>query len=154
MKLYTVKDDYIKYLREFDNNVPYNKEGRRPYVGIVLKVNEMNYFAPLSSPKVKHLEMKDNPTLTKISGGDLGVINFNNMIPIATKELKIFTVHDLKNRNLIDKQIRWIKSNKKNICHKAKKLYDLYSYKKLKNNHFKICNNFKLLEEKCKKWGK
>ena len=51
LTLYYIDSDYINYLREFDNRVPYNKNARRPYIGIVYVYNNNNYFAPLSSPK-------------------------------------------------------------------------------------------------------
>lgn len=55
MKLYTVTDEYINYLRQFDNKVYDNKEDKRKvmrkYLGIVLTINEMNYYIPMSSPK-------------------------------------------------------------------------------------------------------
>lgn len=51
LKIYYLKNDYIDYLRQFDNKVAYNKNSTRPYVGIVYRINEFNYFAPLSSPK-------------------------------------------------------------------------------------------------------
>ena len=31
----------------------------RPFIGILLTVNENAYYAPLSSPKPKHLKMKN-----------------------------------------------------------------------------------------------
>ena len=55
MKLYAVTDEYINYLRQFDNKVYDNKEDKRKvmrkYLGIVLTINEMNYYIPMSSPK-------------------------------------------------------------------------------------------------------
>lgn len=55
MKLYSVTDRYIDYLRQFDYKVYDNKEDRRKvmrkYLGIVLTINEMNYYIPMSSPK-------------------------------------------------------------------------------------------------------
>ena len=55
MKLYSVNDNYINYLRKFDTKVYDNKENNRKvmrkYLGIVLKINELNYYIPMSSPK-------------------------------------------------------------------------------------------------------
>ncbi len=51
MKLYAVTDKYIDYLRQFDNKVYDNKEDRRKvmrkYLGIVLTINEINYYIPM-----------------------------------------------------------------------------------------------------------
>ena len=40
------------------------------------------YFAPLSSPKPKHKNMKNTLDFFKIKNGELGAVNFNNMIPV------------------------------------------------------------------------
>ncbi len=52
---------YCDYLRQFDNKVPYNARSKelRPFIGILFLINECEYFAPLSSPKAKHLDMKN-----------------------------------------------------------------------------------------------
>ena len=31
LKFYTVNDEYIEYLSQFDNHVSWNKENKRPY---------------------------------------------------------------------------------------------------------------------------
>lgn len=54
MRIYIVKEDYINYLKKFDDNIRDNKNESRPYIGILLEVNGMNYIAPLASPKEKH----------------------------------------------------------------------------------------------------
>ena len=41
------------------------------------------YYAPLSSPKEKHIKLKPKLGLLKINYGKYGVINFNNMIPVT-----------------------------------------------------------------------
>lgn len=55
MKLYSISDKYINYLRKFDKRVYDNKEeirkATRKYLGIVLKINFLNYYIPMSSPK-------------------------------------------------------------------------------------------------------
>ena len=38
LKFYIVDDEYIEYLKEFDTHVSWNKEQKRPYIGIVLRV--------------------------------------------------------------------------------------------------------------------
>ncbi|SCH36348.1 Uncharacterised protein [uncultured Megasphaera sp.] len=49
MRLYHVSDTYIQYLKQFDEKVPDNKNQKRPYVGIVVEVGGVTYYAPLSS---------------------------------------------------------------------------------------------------------
>lgn len=63
LNLYSVSDKYIKYLREFDDKIYDNKEEirthERKYLGVVLTVNEFNYYIPMSSPKksVKNMDI-------------------------------------------------------------------------------------------------
>ena len=59
LKIYYLDENYINYLRKFDTKVAYNKNQTRPYIGIVYTFNGFNYFAPLSSPKPKHLKLSD-----------------------------------------------------------------------------------------------
>ncbi len=59
LKICYLDDEYINYLRKFDSKVAYNKNKTRPYIGIVYTFNNLNYFAPLSSPKPKHLKMNN-----------------------------------------------------------------------------------------------
>lgn len=41
---------YIAYLKKYDSKVSDNKHSQRPYVGIVLQINRINYYTPFSSP--------------------------------------------------------------------------------------------------------
>ena len=51
MRFYHVKDDYINFLRKYDEKVADNNHETRPYVGIVLEIDSMKYYAPFSSPQ-------------------------------------------------------------------------------------------------------
>ena len=116
-KIVKVDSKYCDYLRQFDNKVPYNAFNKelRPFLGILFIVNDVEYFAPLSSPKEKHKTLKNTLDLLKIDNGNLGVINFNNMIPVKNDN---YTDYDLslQNKNkselqrniLLRKQLRWI----------------------------------------------
>lgn len=66
---YCADDEYCDFLRKSDPCVPYtmDKKRNRPFVGIVFSINGYKYYAPLTSPKPKHLAMKnqiDFPTVT------------------------------------------------------------------------------------------
>ena len=56
---YKVDSIYCDYLREEDPRVPYtmDQKASRPFVGIVFDVNGVSYYAPLTSPKPKHLKL-------------------------------------------------------------------------------------------------
>lgn len=155
MQLVHVKNEYIEYLQKFSENVKYNKEEKRPYVGIVLKIGKNNYFAPLGSPKGKHLKMKSSIDFIKIENGKLGIINLNNMIPVPKGFIKNISLinYDQKYKKLLLEQERWIIRNKKIITNKSEKLYKIIMEKKETVFH-KRSNNFKLLEEKALEWEK
>ena len=87
MRFYHIKDDYIEYLKAFDSSVSDNKRETRPYVGVLINIDGVDYYAPLTSPKPKHLTMKNSIDFRKIDGGRLGAINLNNMIHVASSAL-------------------------------------------------------------------
>ena len=82
LKLVVINTDYCDYLRTFDSRVAYNygKKDTRPFIGILFNIGVLEYFAPLYSPKPKHLVMKNTLDFLRIDNGRLGAINFNNMI--------------------------------------------------------------------------
>lgn len=82
MRLYRIKQEYIDYLRTEEPKVLENKNERRPYIGIILFINNITYYVPLSSPKNKYKTMKNTKDFHKIAGGVYGAINFNKMIPV------------------------------------------------------------------------
>lgn len=68
LKIVRVNSDYCEYLRKFDNKVDYNKNEKelRPFIGILFQIDSCEYFAPLSSPKLKHKNMKNTVDFFKI----------------------------------------------------------------------------------------
>lgn len=152
--LYTVDVDYVKFLRKNDNRVPevFGKKSNRPFVGVLICVNAKNYFAPLTSPKQKHIQMKDRQDFIRIEAGKYGAINFNNMIPIPRRYLnKIYInmVEDKKYAKLLEYQTEWINSNKSRITKIARNLYHGVTTNAVTEELKIRCCNFKLLEKKC-----
>lgn len=151
--------EYCDYLRKFDSRVSYNKGKKelRPFVGVLFKIQNCEYFTPLTSPKEKHVKMKNMPDFIKIDEGKLGALNFNNMIPVTYDNYTIIDLNrvnlsekEANYQNLLNAQIRWLNRNEKQVRGKAEKLYLNYILKKLPKNIYDRCCNFKLLEEKCK----
>ena len=160
MKFYHIKDDFISFLRQFDSKVSENKNQSRPYVGIVLEVESIKYYAPFSSPKPKHKKMKNSKDFRKINNGIYGAINFNNMIPVLDKaliEIDIAHIPDVKYRRLLQNQYNSIKADEKGILRTAENLRKLiFDNEENLSPHDKIikqrCCNLKLLEEKYLDW--
>ena len=161
--LVRIDKDYCDYLRKFDNKVPYNFKEKelRPFVGVLFKVNKCMYFAPLSSPKPKHLKLKTKLDLLKIDNGKLGVINFNNMLPVTNNniiEIELNTKGKNKKErmylSLLKKQLFWLNRNNKRLFGRAKTLYTKYLNNTLTKNIRDRCCNFNLLEKKCEMYNK
>lgn len=153
LKLYYINENYINYLRIYDKRVAYNKNESRPYIGIVYQYNNMLYFAPLSSPKKKHLKMNKNMIdIWKIEDGKLGIVNFNNMIPCDFDVLTeaIPKTDDVKYKILLENQISSINSNRDKLLHKVALFRKKYDNNQLQENIMNRCCNFALLEEKSK----
>ena len=55
LKLYSVSDDYVEWLRKDFPNVYSNKINSRThtrkYLGVVLQMGQYHYYVPMSSPK-------------------------------------------------------------------------------------------------------
>lgn len=125
MNFYYVKDSYIDYLRTFDEKVPENKNESRPYIGIVLEIGDIKYYAPFTSPKPKHKKMRNGKDFRKIAGGKLGAINFNNMIPVVDSALipiKMKEIQDTKYRLLLQNQYEAILTDTEEIKRTATEL--------------------------------
>lgn len=159
LKLYRVDINYIKYLYSFDNRIQYNPNRedeyteKRPYLGIVLEVDNFNYFVPLEHPRASHQNMKNNVYIFKIHNGKYGILGFNNMIPINKENLVEFDINKEKDsyKQILISQYRFCNKHIDEIQNKAKETYE----KSLKNAFFKkVCCNFKLLEQKSKEYKK
>lgn len=146
MKFVKIKPDYLTFLRSLDNNVRTKKD--RPYIGIIFKVNNFNYFAPLASPKPKHKTMRDNLDFLKINDGKLGVIDLANMVPVPPSKIEVLNFKDYKvqDQELFKQQHRYINRMKKKIYKNSEKLYSLCENKK--EPFFSRCVNFKLIESR------
>lgn len=156
-----IKEDYINYLRRFDSKVQDNSniKNNKPYIGILIKKDEQKYFAPLSSPKEKHLifDKLDNENKLPVdiflirdnNEKILGVINFNNMIPVTDNVIIYFNIKEDKNYSLLIKEHIYCIKHSEEIINKSMKVYNLVTkYKKL--SLIKRSCDFKLLEEKAK----
>lgn len=158
-----VDSNYCDFLRKYENKVPYNagEKELRPFVGILFNIGNCEYFAPLSSPKPKHSRLANTLDLIKIDNGKLGVINFNNMIPVNKSNYNIIDLNEKtndKNKSarilLLKNQLRWLNKNRVDIYEKSSNLYKKYVNNLLPINVRNRCCNFILLEEKCRDYNK
>ena len=161
LKVVRVDADYCDYLRKYDSKVSYNRNEKelRPFIGILFEIENFEYFAPLSSPKEKHKNMKNMIDFFKIKDGQLGAVNFNNMIPVKPNNYSLIdltkealTFPEQKYQKLLIEQLNWLNANYKQVKNKSFKLYQLYVSGKLPDNIKSRCCNFKLLEKKCQEY--
>lgn len=161
---YMVDSRYCDYLRQFDPCVPYTMEQKaiRPFVGIVFSLNGFQYYAPLTSPKPKHLQMKNQVDFLKINRGEWGAVNFNNMIPVPPERLtkvqmKILetdSAQDVAYKNLLSNQLSWCNANRETILKQAQKLYQIITGGRAWGTLASRCCDFALDEKHCKAYSR
>ena len=163
LKLAKVDTKYCDYLKKFDKMVAYNKYFKelRTFVGILFTIDECLYFASLSSPKKKHLKMKNTIDFYNIDDDKLGTVNFNNMIPVKEEYCEvillykdIFDDEEQKYQELLKDKFNWLNKHYNQIKNISKKLYDMYNSNKLPSSIKERCCNYKLLEDKCLEYNK
>lgn len=170
MKLYEVTEEYVAFLCSAEKKVFSAKENdrnhSRKYLGIVLHINNYNYYVPLSSPKntdykLINGEQKIRSSIVPIiritsrsASGKLelkGTLKLSNMIPVPETELSLYDVDseaDAFYKSLIYKELHFIRKNQHKILQSAEILYK----QKAENNptigYLKNTVDFFLLEQK------
>ena len=106
LQWYIANKKFVKYLKSFDNkveNIDY-QNNLKPFIGIIINVNNFNYYVPISSPKKKHYKMKEGIDFIKIKHKDkiLGVLNLNNMIPVLDKYVQLLKYKKIEQYRLFE----------------------------------------------------
>ena len=169
LRLYRIDMKYIRDLSKADSNVlsvsPQVGKGTRPFIGIVIPRGKTWYCIPLSSPKPKHDRMKNDRDFSKIVDSDgklIGVLNFNNMIPVCDAVLIEYDItirqHDDQAerayKHLLKDQLKWCNDNQNTIRRKAAKLYEIVTEEPCKMRALKKrCCDFKKLEQIMERWA-
>lgn len=154
-RIVEIDPTYIDYLYAFDDKVPVEHPGHnsRKYLGILFDIDNRQFYAPMSSPKPKHLTINPHaPDVYKIDDGNLGIINLNNMIPVPEEAIIFFDISGVQNekyRILLTDQARIFHRDETRIKKKAERLYDMRYRDNTKESVKDRCCDFRLLEEKC-----
>ena len=154
LKLYRISDRYIRFLKSRDHRVQDNKNRSRPYVGVVLLVGNYKYFVPMESPKPSHAKIKPGHHIMRLDNGNLGLLGFNNMIPVPEEAIICFNIDDepdLKYAELLRRQVSFINRHKADVFDHASKTYYGVVTKKTKFL-VDICCDFRNLERACSKY--
>lgn len=156
LKIYRISEQYIRFLWSRDKKVQYNKGTSRPYVGVVLHVGQYKYFVPMESPKPNHASIKSGKHILKLDNGRLGMLGFNNMVPVHSDALIEFDIDaepDKKYRELLKNQAIICNKQKADIYNRASRTY--YDVVNNKNEFLvRISCDFKNLESACKSYKK
>lgn len=100
MKFYQIDTNYLNTLRQIDGRVPHNKEfiGRkgisRPYVGVMLSIDNIDYFVLLSSKK-KRTSFVVMPIYDD-NDDQIATLMFNNMLSVPPKFRKLLNMDGAK----------------------------------------------------------
>ena len=149
--IYKIDDSYIKEIRKLDGRVLENKEQRRPYVGVIIDINQYHYYIPMSSAKFKTVEGKKiinklNKQVTVHFPEDKGYLKFNNMIPVPLDKVSKVNIKEERDeayKKLLFEQYGYIRKNEKKLKEKASKV------RKIKNcaSVFGVVVDFNKLEK-------
>lgn len=155
IRIYEVKNGYIGFLSNYQKHIFAQTEGKgkRKYIGIVLAISGMNYFAPLSSYKDKHKTMKESVDVIKIK--TYAVINLNNMIPVPESQIVKVDINkekDLNYRYLLQAESREVNRQRERIRKNAEIVYNHKKSKEDSTPLAKRTNDFELLEKLCREY--
>ena len=155
MRFCMVTQSHLTFLHSVDQRSCEPDKPTRKFIGILFKIGDWSYYAPLSSPKQRHLRIHSGSAdifkLFDKKNQSLGVVNLNNMIPVPKSEIihfKIKNVADQAYKNLLSDQIFTLFENRTLIKNKATSLrQDILNGKKKKL--IARCCDFVRLEQAC-----
>lgn len=161
LNFYTVDLGYVTYLKDAESQargfsrVPDMSYGvqRKPkfLCGIVLQINEIDYYVPVSSYK---LQKPDNFLIQASNGQVVSSLRFNYMFPVPKALLTIrpiATEPDPSYRALLAQELRFCIQNQDTIRKLAERTYKRVQ---LGLNPGLVANScdFRLLEQKCREF--
>lgn len=162
LKFYIVPKSYIDYLQNCETkargfsrvpNLDYGNERKQKFVcGVVLNINNINYFAPITSYKIQKADnfLILNSNRNKV----LSSLRFNYMFPVPKEILNIYsfdTISDTKYRTLVQQEYKYCVKNQEHIRELAYRTYKRVLLGKDKGLVHNSCD-FLLLEKKCQEY--
>lgn len=161
LRFYLSDMEYVNYLKNAEilahgvshvPNLDYG-EGRKPkfLCGIVLSINQMDYYVPVSSFK----KQRDNNFLIQgRNGKTVASLRFNYMFPIPQERValrRISSEPNLAYRELLLQELEWCNKNREKIQGMAKRTHYL-----VVNNEMPLLTqnscDFLLLEKACREY--
>lgn len=175
---YAVNLDYFEYLNQIDSEVYYNPSYRnsiKPFVGIIVGIENYNYFIPISSAKEKHKRWKNvsdehfliyevidnnitiNGDIYKYYSDEekmhiLSILDIKKMIPVPNgcyERIEFDELDDIRYKDLFEKEYAFCLKVKTKVLKKVKKLY----HKQKETGTIRRANcNFSELEKAMLDW--
>ena len=160
LNFYTLDNRYVDYLKKAEleargfSRVPNMEYGNKPkfLCGIVLSVNDVNYYVPVTSYK---RQQADNFLIYADNGLVTSSLRFNYMFPVPSELLHVRTIEnepDRAYRALLSQELRYCLKNQSKIQYLAQRTYKRVVIGKNPELALNSCD-FTLLEKKCIEYG-
>lgn len=150
LKFYEINKSYVKYLKNFDKQIPdVDYESNNKFTcGVVLNIDGFDYFAPVSSFN----KSQQTNLLIYDKGRPISSIRFSFMMPVPKTEVNLcdFDRKSQDYKDLVNAELKYCKSKENDIFLKAMKTYKIGTNRK--HPLAFTCCDFKLLEEKCNEY--
>ncbi|MCX0413787.1 type III toxin-antitoxin system ToxN/AbiQ family toxin [Clostridium perfringens] len=151
LDFYEIDLKYLEYLKTYaDSSVSdYKYKNTKFYVGIILEINGLKYFAPVSSFPIKQktnllIKVRDKYSEELVV---VGSVRLCFMIPVNDTVVKRFIINNYwntKSISLIRKELSWCRENAEAIKKLAKRVYKWGCNEK--DYNYKNCCDFRKLE--------
>jgi protein AbiQ len=161
LNFYIADSAYVNYLKEAEQmkrgfsrvpNVDYGSNRKQKFLcGIVLQVNNANYYVPVTSFKE---QKPDNFLIIADNGKVVSSLRFNYMFPIPTEAISVKSIKeepDRAYRSLLSQELKYCIKNQDKILHLANRTYKRVLLGKNKGLVANSCD-FLLLEKMCSEW--
>ncbi len=149
LKFYDVDENYVRFLKTIDNQIPdISYSTNNKFVcGIVLNINGIDYYAPVSHTTQKFRTSK----LIYDKGRPISSIRFSFMFPapksvLTQKNFKQIRLKDEHYADILAAEYQYCVANETDILAKANSVYAIGCNKKHTLNY--TCCDFKKLEAK------
>jgi len=161
LNFYTVDVEYVQYLQKAEKdkrgftrvpNMAYSDKYKQKFLcGIVLQVNNVDYYVPVTSYKQ---QKPDNYLIVADNGQTVGSLRFNYMFPVPKKLVAIRIIdeeQDRAYRALLAQELRYCIKNHSIIQNLAERTYKRVLLGKDLGLVANSCD-FLLLEQKCSEY--
>lgn len=156
LNFYTVNLQYVDFLKNAEQekrgfsrvpNMDYGAQRKLKFLcGVVLQVNEMNYYVPVTSYKQ---QKPDNFLIKAANGQVVSSLRFNYMFPVPNELISVRIIADEPDsayRALLSQELRYCIKNQETIQHLAERTYKRVLLAKNPGLVANSCD-FKLLEQ-------